>query len=318
MKKRCKKYDKNLVINTIKNKLCEYSKETKKIIDENYGISELKVFYHYSPLDNFKNIINSKEIWYTHYKDLSDENELKYPYEISKEVIKEVVSKSPYKEFWRNFCSVFYADGFFDQFAVYIFSCSAEKDNSDLWTNFSNNHNGCAIGFDQYYFKGSEKKIVKNTSQDLFEIIIRINNDQEKFKNYIREFASLVESKLHETISKDFIKLTSSVSREFQLDLQIALMSNILTLLPGLTIFQNEKEIRRFIIEFQVGGKFYPCRIPENRKRCVEGKKIVASDLDLGYISQIIIGKNVDEKSYKNIKSYGEANKIETVLSKCC
>ena len=76
--------------------------------------------------------------------------------------------------------------------------------------------------------------------------------------------------------------------------------------------------MRRFIMEFQARGEFYPRKIPEGRKCRVEGnkKEIVISDLEPVNIAEIILRRDVDETSHQIIKAYGETYRIEIIPSK--
>jgi hypothetical protein len=257
MKKKCKKYDKNSFSNKLKTRLDEYQKETKALLDVQYGVFEPKILYHYSPIKSIKNIIELRQIWYTHYKDLGVRSEFKLPYEMSKEVIKEVAEKSRNVDFWNRFIKVFCEANFLERFAVYTLSLSTEQDNSYLWDTFVDPDetgliNGCAIGFEPNFSITQEISVANNRSEGLLIIMSPINYDKEKFNDHIREFASCAERKLNMTLSEDYIKLSSQLSLKFQQDLISYLISNVLSLLSVFieSKHRKEKEIRRFIMEF--------------------------------------------------------------------
>ncbi len=286
MKKRIKKYDKNKITDLWQKRASEYSEETKKIIENAY-VTEPTALYHYTSIDVLKNIMKTKELWYTHYQDLDDGDELTLPYNECKAAIEDVANQSKKEYFWKPIREIFCQDDFLKRLSVYTLSFSTENDSSELWQSFGDNHKGCIIKFKED-FSQPNAQVSKN---DPLVINAPINYQNEAFINQVRQFAFLAEAHL-DAVVNDSIRLTKDIIREFH----SRLICDIISIIP-LNIkekYSTEKELRRFIIELHHNNNYYPCEIPEDLKSKENSKRIVRSSFKHEYIDEIIVGKNAN------------------------
>jgi hypothetical protein len=288
MKKRTKLYNKNKITDLWQKRASEYSEETKKIIENGY-VTEPTALYHYTSIDVLKNIMQTKELWYTYYQDLDDGDELILSYKECKMAIEEIANQSKKENFWKPIRDIFCQDNFLKRFSVYTISLSTENDSSELWESFGDNHKGCIIKFKEDF--SQPKEVAQVSKNDPLVISAPINYQKEDFISQIKQFAFLAEARL-DGIVNEKIRLTKDIIREFH----IRLICDIISIIP-LNIkekYSTEKELRRFIIELHHNNNYYPSKIPEYLKSTENSKRIVKSIFKYEDIDEIIIGKNAD------------------------
>lgn len=94
------------------------------------------VVYHYTNIDNFWKIINSKNFWLSNYTDLKGDNEeMVWPFDVFNSSIKHIFPKNlSFEKVKPETC--------------YVLCTCIREDNEHLWKEYSGNFTGVAIGID--------------------------------------------------------------------------------------------------------------------------------------------------------------------------
>ena len=104
--------------------------------------------YHYTDRQGLEGIINTQEIWHTHYQYLNDDKEFKFGLDVAKDLLAEFGQKSlKVKTFTDMVCDLLSDHRIFSVFDFYIVSFSRDADSEHLWKKYSDNGKGVAIGF---------------------------------------------------------------------------------------------------------------------------------------------------------------------------
>jgi len=103
------------------------------------------MFYHYTSIDAFRSIIESKKMWATRYDQMEDRSEVHVGIDSVVKVVKEHEAGNPseYKDFLISGIES-YAEGGLE---IYVLSLSGDADSPSQWEAYTP-HGGIAIGFD--------------------------------------------------------------------------------------------------------------------------------------------------------------------------
>jgi hypothetical protein len=91
-----------------------------------------EIVYHYTDLDGILSILEKREFWFSRYDFLNDHGELKYGYDLLKNVGESFGSKK-FKEFFFELLD----DTFARSQMIYLLSCSESQDELGLWSYYS-------------------------------------------------------------------------------------------------------------------------------------------------------------------------------------
>jgi hypothetical protein len=155
---------------------------------QNEEIKKNGSIYHYTSIAGLKGILESSEIWLTHYKFLNDPNEMKY-------CKNDKIS-----------ASIDLVENLLNHLVPMISSFSEEPDSYSLWSNYTN-HFGFNIEFDVerlrnrfLEFKSANKKLLVKYSDS--KIIYDNKNRDEIIKEITEKNDPIFDNILKDTISK--------------------------------------------------------------------------------------------------------------------
>lgn len=122
-----------------------------------------RYFYQYSALASFKGIIESNNIWATHWAYLNDAKELKKGLEIAHIVISEMNKMKKFKtnlelfSILEEFINHFAYRETIDPIDAYVLCFSEENDKLNLWRGYGNGYNSIVTGYNTAKLKINEK-----------------------------------------------------------------------------------------------------------------------------------------------------------------
>lgn len=189
------------------------------------------MIYHYCSVNNFLNIIESKELWLFNINKMNDYMESKWITPMINEEIEKYQSKYP------KFIEQFITNYSINSPVPYIFCFSKEKDILSQWRSYANDGKGVAIGFDEEKFKIKNRPLEKKfpvtaVCETISTSIVPCIYDTTLQKKTISDlFSKTIESTCHE--SDTFNNITNLV---FILNGYSYIMKN--------DAFSEEKEVR--------------------------------------------------------------------------
>jgi hypothetical protein len=118
-----------------------------------------QLYYHYTSLEAFKNIIESKTLWLTKSNFLNDKSEVINGADSIKEMIsitlEEITHKNVIAFFKEHICPIL---DILDKTEIYIVSFSKKMDKKSQWQEYAKN--GVAIGFDDSIFPKDDLNVL--------------------------------------------------------------------------------------------------------------------------------------------------------------
>ena len=176
-----------------------FFRDIDKLIDTNINI-ENKYIYHYTDLNGFLGIFNSKSLWASNAFYLNDVSEVEYGLNLSKEPFDKIFSslnnnrvKDALDGFINNFSEIFKKSNLF------LLSFCEDGDLLSQWRGYSQNDEGVSLGFDkktlrelQYiylkriiYDENIQKEILMRLFNILDNIISHYEKNREIFIRYL-------------------------------------------------------------------------------------------------------------------------------------
>ncbi len=288
----------------------------------------MQLFYHYTSLEAFKNIVESKTLWLTNSAFLNDSTEIingkDFFNEITEITLNELEIKRV-KDFFRQFINDLTKP--FDNYEMYIIPFCKEGDKKSQWVQYA--PQGIAIGFEKsvfpidyneiyqlndclYTHESKRKAIIELLTDDIF-MTKMVNIDNKSFdwkKEWGEEWGKILDI-VGQAVIHRFKKLKLSIDFDKELLYTKILMYaqfKILALLARFKDegFEDEKEVR-FV---RIIGKDEVNKISS---RVCDNKFIPHTFLpiELSSIKQIIFGPSVNSKNADAIKQFVAKNKID-------
>lgn len=105
-----------------------------------------RLIHHYTSFESFKSIVETKQLWLTHYKKLADSTEFETAAKLIDDEFDKKIRSSPNKKFFQLFknSKAYYLPN------TYIACFAASSKNAHLWRQYGDNNHGVAIGFDYF------------------------------------------------------------------------------------------------------------------------------------------------------------------------
>jgi len=123
----------------------------EKLITQYLDISPDKGFpkylYHYTSIDGFMGIIDSKKIWASNIKYLNDKDEFIHTVKLLEERLKKIFKGRSTNKFRKALFELLKGSDISDDFDIYVFSLTEEGDLLSQWRGYCPNY-GLSIGFE--------------------------------------------------------------------------------------------------------------------------------------------------------------------------
>ncbi|CBJ10981.1 hypothetical protein LLO_0644 [Legionella longbeachae NSW150] len=274
------------------------------------------VLYHFTDVSALKNILETRELRFTYFKDLNDSSEIYYGLEQVKQHLSNTYLRN--KELFLQMLQSFIEPGN-KNVNVFICSFSYSYNHLPLWRFYGDNGKGVAIGFDYNFPLENEDILPKFHIPIRTNILYGYNHLKKELNKKIIDIKRIFHS-------SDFKKLSQSDQNEYERQIYVAFISHIIGYLPSVKHedYSSENEVRLLLMDgkrrdiknFPDGCQFeyfinerelhFPtidlelqiqCRLITKQKKYVNLAKFKKDA-----IKKIIIGNNCDQNLIDNIK----------------
>jgi hypothetical protein len=249
--------------------------------------------FHYTDGPGLKGIITTEQFWFTHYRHLNDDTELKFGMDVAKATISEVGAKSPkVKIFCDMVIDLFSDENMRGTFEFYIASFSRNGDSPHQWKRYAQHGQGFAIGIAPRLF-AVENKPNRKPHENVFVAPV-CYSDSAGRKHHLPAIESAARI-VEETVKrKSQAMLEINTGMPFFDELEKVLIAKEL-ILNSLTLkhqdWTPEQEVRLFII----GQTASLAPYVSTRCRGTDTVPFIKSDMPLrqpGSIIGIVIGSD--------------------------
>lgn len=157
-------------------------------------------FYQYSTISAFKGIIESNNLWATHWAYMNDSKELQRGLEIAKQVILKFnqTTKPSHLSSLERYISNGINDVAFDIVNAYVLCFSEESDNLNLWRGYGDGYNSIVIDYSTTHLE-----LNKNTlGKPLIGKVVYDEREQKKIiLTYLKQYNEMM-TKMHKKLSR--------------------------------------------------------------------------------------------------------------------
>ncbi|MGX9157128.1 DUF2971 domain-containing protein [Priestia megaterium] len=210
----------------------------QKRVFENLKVNgNKKILYHYTSIYGLEGILKNGEFWVSHSDFLNDKTELKYTYELCKEIIKEITNHD--EELHRDVLNLF-NDAYHkhDELETFLLSLTTNGDSNLLWSNYSHN-DGYSIAFK---YPDSVNSIRRSITGENFVVFPgAVVYEKETQKQFLKEQLQIM------------VELYNLLSRGISEDLSVAISEKLIDRTTSIKLyslffkdscFEQEEEFR--------------------------------------------------------------------------
>jgi len=261
--------------------------------------------YHYTDAEGIKGIIESQQIWFTHYRHLNDPSELHFGMNVARSLLNEIAGTKPSPRWLFCKCveGILLPEKFSSISGFYIASFSRDHDDLAQWRAYGADGRGYALGLAQHLFKAEDKPKRQAHENDFVSPVVYGNREAEKLlRPPIEKAVALVEDVAHNAAD---VMSDKSIEKAFNREMTNIILAG--ALIPACLItkhqaYEHEKEVRLMIIGQERNLKPHI----ENRKRGAGIVPFIRHNMPIrnNGIFEIVAGPAAGDAAVASLKTF--------------